>query len=357
MTSKKICYLIFNNSPSAIVRATTFKDEYLKYDFEPIYFNLFSKNLTAISTWLFVNKISLLALFFNKLNAIFEIIMSKYFLLLCQKYDAIIIIKYIKPDFLNKIKSKFRGKVLYDFDDAVWVDYIMGKDTFLKIIKTVDYVSCDNTFLLTYVKKYNSNSFILNGPTQVEKFTTSIKTRIDNKIVIGWVGSPDTLFYLYSIYDALEYIGEVYKNVVFRIVGAGFDLQKIPNFEKIKIEIVKFYDEKLMIKEVKNFDIGIFPLFQNDLSCGRGLLKAKIYMSASVASISSNIGTVSELVINSKNGFLCNNTNEWISNISKLIENPTLREEVANNGFLTVSENYSKNKCFIELKNNFLDFI
>jgi len=357
MTSKKICYLIFNNSPSSIVRGTTFKDEYLKYDFEPIFFHLYSKNLTSIATLLTVNKLTLLALIVNKLNALFELILSRYFLLTCEKYNALIIIKYIKPDFLMNIKIKFKGKVLYDFDDAVWVDYIMGEEVFKKITSNVDYVSCDNNFLLTKVKENNLNSFVLNGPTQIEKFTSYFKNRNDNKIVIGWVGSPDTLFYLYSVYDALEYIGEFYKNVVFRIVGTGFDKRKVPNFEKINIEIVKIYDEKLMIQEVKNFDIGIFPLFKNDLSCGRGLLKAKIYMSASVPSISSKIGTVSDLIINEKNGFLCSNTTEWIAYLSRLIENPTIRMEVGYNGFLSVNENYSKNNCFLELKTNFLDVI
>ena len=233
----------------------------------------------------------------------------------------------------------------------------MGEDTFKKIICNVDYVSCDNSFLLSKALTYNSNSFILNGPTQIEKFTSEIKTRNDNKFIIGWVGSPDTLFYLYSVYDALEKIGELYKNVVFRIIGTGYDDKRIPNFEKIKIEIVRIYDEKLMLQEVKNFDIGIFPLFKNDLSCGRGLLKAKIYMSASVASICSNIGTASEFIINEKNGFLCSNTAEWISSFSKLIDDTNLRMEIGNNGFLTVNDNYSKNKCFLQLKTNFLDFI
>ena len=357
MMSKKICYLIFNNSPSSIVRATTFKNEFLKYNLEPLYFNLFSKRLSILATWLFFNKLNFLAIIVNKLNAIYERIAFQYFLFICNNFDAIIIIKYIKPSFLLKLKLKSKAKLLYDFDDAVWVNYIMGEDTFRKIISNVDYVSCDNSFLLTKAIKYNYNSFILNGPTQIEKFTSQIKNRNDNKFVIGWVGSPDTLFYLYSVYDALEKIGELYTNIVFRIIGAGFDKKRIPDFEKINVEILKTYNEKQMIQEVKNFDIGIFPLFKNDLSCGRGLLKSKIYMSASVASITSNIGTASELIINGKNGFLCNTTQDWIANIITLVENPNLRNEIGQMGFLTVNQKYSKNSCFLELKSNFLDKI
>ena len=357
MQKKKISYLVFNNSPSSIVRATTFKDEFLKYNIEPLYFNLFSKDLSSLSNWLFFYKLNFLALIVNKLNAIFERLAFHYFLMICNKFDAIIIIKYIKPSFLLKLKAKTKAKLLYDFDDAVWVNYIMGEDTFKEIICNVDYVSCDNSFLLSKALKYNSNSFIVNGPTQIEKFTSEIKTRNDNKFIIGWVGSPDTLFYLYSVYDALEQVGELYKNVVFRIIGTGFDDKRIPNFEKINVEILKTYNEKQMIYEVKNFDIGIFPLFKNDLSCGRGLLKSKIYMSASVSTLTSNIGTASELIINGKNGFLCNSTEDWIRNICLLIENPILRKEIGEMGFMTVNQKYSKNSCFLELKTNFLDEI
>jgi glycosyltransferase involved in cell wall biosynthesis len=80
-------------------------------------------------------------------------------------------------------------------------------------------------------------------------------------------------------------------------------------------------------------------------------------MSASVSTLTSNIGTASELIINGKNGFLCNSTEDWIRNICLLIENPILRKEIGEMGFMTVNQKYSKNLCFLELKTNFLDKI
>lgn len=357
MDKKYICYLIFNDSPSSVVRATTFEEEYVSNNINPFFFKIYSHFLISLSKWATSKEIIILSLVINKLNALFEILKSKYFLRICNRYDALILIKYVKPEFLDKIKQKFKGKILYDFDDAVWVDYIMGLNKFEKIVSNVDYVSCDNRFLLDKSKVFNNNSFILNGPTQVEKFKAANKTRNDNKIVIGWVGSPDTLFYLYAAYDALEHIGSYYSDVVFRILGTGYDLKRVPNFEKIKVEYVYTYDEKIMISEVVNFDIGIFPLFMNDLSCGRGLLKAKIYMSASVPSICSNIGTAGDLILNDVNGYLCSDTKDWIFYLSKLIESQEKRIEIGRSGYKTVLEGYNKKSCFLELKNNFLDLL
>lgn len=357
MDKKNICYLIFNDSPSSVVRARTFEEEYVCNNFNAFFFKVYSYFWISLSKWATSKNITLLSFGFNKLNSLYEILKSKYFIRICNRYDALILVKYVKPEFLDKIKQRFKGKILYDFDDAVWVDYIMGLNKFEKIVSNVDYVSCDNRFLLDKAKVLNNKSFILNGPTQVEKFKTAKRTRDDHKVVIGWVGSPDTLFYLFAVYDALEHIGSKYNDVVFRIVGTGYDLKKVPNFEKMKVEYVSAYDEKIMISEVVNFDIGIFPLFVNDLSCGRGLLKAKIYMSASVPCICSNIGTSSDLIINDVNGYLGSDTKEWIFYLAKLIESRELRTEIGKSGFKTVLESYNKKSCFLELKTNFLDFV
>jgi glycosyltransferase involved in cell wall biosynthesis len=354
MKSKKICYLIFNNSPSSIVRGTTFQDEYLKYKFKPIYFNLYSKSLTSISNFLMAGNYFLLSSLFNKINSFYILVKSRYFLLICHNYDAIIVIKYIKPFFLNKIKLNFKGKILYDFDDAVWVNYIMGEDNFKKIISNVDYVSCDNNFLLTRAKEYNTNSFILNGPTQIEKFKLK-KKNSTNSVVLCWIGSPDTLFYLYCIYDVLEYIGARYPFVILKILGAGYDKKRVPNFEKIKTEFIPNYNESIMINELSNSDIGLFPMFNNELSKGRGLLKTTIYMSAGLPSITSRILDFSNIIIESVNGFTANSYSDWIQILEILINDETLRTNIGNNATNFISENYNKSTCFQQLHVNFLN--
>lgn len=353
MISKKICYLIFNNSPSSLVRGTTFQDEYLKNNLKPIYFNLYNKYLISAYNFFLSNNYFLLASLCNKLNSFYILLKSRHFLLICHNYDAIIIIKYIKPSFLTKIKLKFEGKILYDFDDAVWVNYIMGENNFKKILSNVDYVSCDNKYLLIRAKEFNANSFILNGPTQIEKFNLKKKNN-SNSVVLCWIGSPDTLFYLYGIYDVLEHIGTKYPFVKLKILGTGYDRKRIPNFEKIKTDCIEVYNETIMINELSNSDIGLFPMFNNELSKGRGLLKTLIYMSAGLPSITSGIMDYSNLIIESVNGFTANSNDDWIKKLDLLINNKGLRYKIGDNATKFVSDNYNKSICFEQLQKNFL---
>ena len=351
MTNKKICYLLFNNLPSSIVRARTFNDEYLKYEYTPIFYKFYSKRLYRIYSLIISYKF--LSKLFINLQSLFILIKINIFLKKCNSYDALIIIKYIKPKLLEKIKLKYKGKILYDFDDAVWLENIMGLDVFKKIINNVDYVSCDNNFLLEKAKKYNINSFILNGPAQVEKFISKNENN-KSSIILCWIGSPDTLFYLYVIYDALEFIGDKYPNVILKLLGTGHDKKRIPNFEKIKTIYLSEYDENIMIKELSNSDIGLFPMFNNDLSKGRGLLKTTIYMSAGLPSITSGILDFSNVIIESQNGFIANTTSEWIQKLELLIINDSLRSNIGKNAKEFIYNNYSKSFCFNQLKDNFL---
>ena len=350
---KKIAYLIFSPQPSSIVRAKTFKTEYEKNNYNVFFIDLYSTPLLNIANNFKKYNFFYFHFLFIKLNSFFREFKSFFFLLNCNKYDGIIIIKYIKLPFLIKIKKKFNGKTLYDFDDSVWIEQMLGKDEFKAILLNVDFVSCDNEYLLQSAAKFNKNVFILNGPTQIEKFNNFPKKK-SNKIVIGWIGGPDTLFYLYSIYDALEFIGEQFDNVVLRLVGVGVNKDLVPNFEKIKLETKSFYNETQMIDEVSGMDIGLFPMYKNQLSYGRGMLKAKIYMSGKVPVICTDLGIGNDVIINEINGFLCKNPAEWIAYLKILIENKDLRIKVGETGYKTILNNFTKENCFENIEKNFL---
>jgi glycosyltransferase involved in cell wall biosynthesis len=345
--NKRFLYLLSGNEPSTYVRALVYKDEYKKRGIHVDYFQLSSKFYSRqIKIFKFIYPIQLLFRVLNKLH-----FLSRQHILLrrAAKYDAIIAIKYIESKLLKQIKVRSKALIVYDFDDAVWLDMFFGEDEFSKKISSVDCVTSDNSHLANYASTYNKNSFIVNGPCQIEKFiekkTDRKSINIGQKVTLGWVGSPSTLFYLYNIYDALEYIGEKYSNVVLKLVGTGKERLLLPPFEKIKVVTIPTYDQNEMIKQVYSFDIGLYPLFLNELSLGRGSLKATIYMSGGIPLVCSAFGENKRIVTDGINGFLAKNTNEWVEKLSALIENSALRKEIGENGFRYAEDNYSIRKC------------
>ena len=224
-------------------------------------------------------------------------------------------------------------------------------------MRSVDYVSTDNRYLRSVAETHNINTFVVNGPCQVELFDEYFPEERTDKdtVVIGWIGSAETVFYLYAIYDALEEIGSSYSNVILRLVGTGYNKSLIPMFEKIRVETIPTYNQAEMIRHVKGFDIGIFSLFKNTLSLGRGFLKATIYMAGRVPVVCSAVGDNTKIIADGDNGFLANSTEEWVSKLGRLIEDPTLRKTMGSSGHQWAKAHFNIRSCYQQLKTNFLD--
>jgi glycosyltransferase involved in cell wall biosynthesis len=357
----KILYIISVsglNSPSTVVRAEIYKNSFHNDNiYSADYYYLFSKTLDKIIFLLkkkkYTKYFSAPFIFFNY----FIKILKKFWLFIkLDNYSAIIIIKYFDKNYLKKIKLNYSGKILFDFDDAIWTKEFGGDQPFIDILTIVDYVSCDNTYLLEESNKFCNNCFILNGPTKLNIFESYkfIKKENLNKIVIGWIGSPYTLFYLTEIVDVLDQLSQVYTGLEFRICGVGTDLTKIPKFKNTKLSILPFYNQDTMIDEISNFDIGVYPLDNSVISLGRGSLKATLYMSCAIPVVATALGNNCNIISNGQTGYLVNSKKEWFDVISNLITNSELRNTIGQNGYEYVKKEYSIDFCYNQLKNNFL---
>ena len=64
-------------------------------------------------------------------------------------------------------------------------------------------------------------------------------------------------------------------------------------------------------------------------------------MALGIPTVASNIGNVSSIIKNMKNGILVNTNDEWLEAFIKLIDNPNLRKKIGLAGRETVIKNYS----------------
>ena len=353
--SKKIAYYIFQSAPSEIVRAKVFAQEYERQGYSVKYFQLYSTIINSLKNNL-RNKIVVYLLSLIDIKIIFPI-KSLVVLHSASKFDGIILLKYVDPNFISKLKQRTKAKLLFDFDDAIWLEGFLGVEKFKKILGLVHFVSCDNSYLVEKSQVFNQHTFIVNGPAQFEFFNKGKKQRDNNHVIIGWIGSPSTLFYLYAIYDALEEIGSKAKNVKLIVVGTGKDKRLYPKFENLKVEFIESYNQAEMVDYVNSFDIGLYPLFNNQLSLGRGSLKATIYMAAGKPVVATSIGHNKILIQDGINGFLALPKEEWVAKLSELIINPSLREKMGIEGRKTIELNYSIEKCFAQLKQKYLEML
>ncbi len=127
---------------------------------------------------------------------------------------------------------------------------------------------------------------------------------------------------------------EIYKN-----------FGRLRNIQLEIIDWVSSVDPFAVPSLISGFDIGLYPLINNEYNLYKCSLKALEYMAMEVPVIASPVGE-NKIVINAgKDGFLASNTKEWEENISYLIENEAVRKRMAKLGRKKVEENYSTEIC------------
>ena len=315
----------------------------------PFFAKLFTNNSAAVAL---LKKTGIIH-FIHYLNSkIFRPINIFFILLFSKNYDIVYLQKIFSLKLVSKLRSGGHTRLVYDLNDGLWLPTwhdTTGGDI-ERILRSVDAITCDNPFGVAFAKTLNKNSYLVPDSPQVELFDEyRNKFKKGSNITIGWVGTPGTLFNLYSIWEPLESIFKRFENVHLRIVGGGNNLSLLPPFENVRYSVKPFYSQAEMIEEVFKMDIGLFPLFNVENSMAHGILKAEVYMSGEVAVIGSAVGQSTELINDGVNGMLASNNKEWEEKLERLISNIELRKNIARSGLETVRSNYTIESNFEKL--------
>lgn len=261
----------------------------------------------------------------------------------------------------KKLKDQ-KTKIIFDFDDALFHMRLPGRfvaySDIQKIISLCDAVTVGSHYLEDYAKKFNENVFLLPTPVDNELFKPyNEKIKDKNKIVIGWLGNGTDfqLRYLKILKKALSSLAKKYE-LKFRIVSAlSQNIKK--EFENEIYEVDFGFDEWVSLSEVpkaiSDFDIGVMPLIDEPFANGKCAMKALEYMAMGIPVVASSVGENKYAIKNNYNGFLAQNTDEWIKYIEKLILDTDLRNNMGLNGIKTIKEQYSLNV----ITNNFIKII
>jgi glycosyltransferase involved in cell wall biosynthesis len=237
------------------------------------------------------------------------------------------------------------SKIIFDYDDAIWLDLVSGHNRRFRFLKNPDktktiislskLVFAGNRFLADYALQYNKNVVIV--PTTID--TTAYQpayTVEKEKICIGWSGSFSTIAHFETCLDSLLAVKKKYGDrIYFKVIGDG-------NYSNNELGI-KGYEWKKdsEIQDLREIDIGIMPLPDDEWSKGKCGLKGLQYMALAIPTIMSPVGVNCEIIQDGHNGFLASATDEWIDKLSRLIESPELRLAMGEKGRHTVLSYYS----------------
>lgn len=248
------------------------------------------------------------------------------------------------PAWLEQLISKIGIKYIVDYDDAVFLNYeknfpnsIKGlmKNKIKHVMQSAEVVVAGNSYLAAYAEKSNAKKIII-IPTVVDtdRYKPIIKDEYDERVKIGWIGSPSTLPYLKTIIPIIEQISESYP-IVLQIVGA-----KMEYIGPLEIEFIP-WSESTEISVIQKFDIGVMPLEQNEWALGKCAYKLIQYMACGVASIGADYGANKDVITDSKSGYLAVDAKDWHEKLKLLISNKELQKSFGKEGRNVVEKSYS----------------
>ena len=235
---------------------------------------------------------------------------------------------------IDVLQQEFKKKFFMEIDDNIHYvpadhpayEQIKPGTQSLKIaekqLKLSDGVIVSTEYLKKVYIKYNKNIHVM--PNAIDFKLWKHKSRKNKKFVnIGYVGGQQHVRDLKILNKVIPSILDKYKNVRFIIWGGAPEI--IPEGPRV-IKYSTFAPVLDYPRELAklNYDIGLAPLVDNYLNRSKSCLRWLEYSALGIPTVASPIepfNRVSPI-------FTCQQSDEWITTLSHLIESPEVRETV-----------------------------
>lgn len=196
----------------------------------------------------------------------------------------------------------------------------------------------------TDLMKYTQYLSVDQKPITLEE----ARSRMEDKVVIGWGGSPTHLRDLEQATEAILKLCSENKNVLIVMMACCTETL-MKKLDPSQILLVKpspifMYPQVLSSME---WDIGICPIEDNVFNRSKSNLKYLEFSVNEFPCVCSNVENYASTVTHEVTGLLAENTTEsWYNNLKKLVESEDLRNEIAKNASKLVRDEYAIGKNY-----------
>lgn len=300
-----------------------------------------------------------------------------------KKFKVFVLHRTILTPNLSRLieRIKNQGKeIIFDTDDLVYdPEYLKHMDYYHKMtgfekkiyengiggeIISDPYVKvCTTTtsFLAEKLKEKGKKVMIVRNKFSnhefevTEKILNGGKKNNDGFIRVGYYSG--TLSHnkdFASVTDALTTIMERYKNV--KLVLAGpLDIENQLNQFKDRIETMPRVPRDQWYANIFKFDVNLAPLELDNPFCeAKSEIKFTEIGKMKIPTVAVRNRTFSEAIEDGADGFLADNTNEWVEKISRLIEDENLRRTMGERARQKVLCDYTNKNSHNEEYYNYL---
>lgn len=263
-------------------------------------------------------------------------------------HDALVIHReaaLIGPAIYERVLAWTGKPIIYDFDDAIWSPGQAWKNGWFSrlhftsktstLCKLASAVTTGNEYLASYARERNSSVSVIPSSIELADYPRVREPDITGKFVICWTGSNSTLVHFEHAREALEQLA-AHLPLLVKIICSKPPERPIAGAE---MRFVPWSPER-EAQEVGDCHVGIMPLPDNEVSRGKGGMKALQFMATGRPVVVSPVGVNTEIVKAGHNGFHASNTGEWVSTLERLAVDSHLRSRLGRNARKTVEAGY-----------------
>jgi len=255
--------------------------------------------------------------------------------------------------------ARAHGKpIVYEIDDLMWdmppdhpvyARYRDSRDGIVQAICAADWVTTTTATLADRLRMLNPNTAVLPNCIDLEVWpmrrdippTTKGEPETGGDLVIGYMGSgthgPD----LQMIEPALLQVLQTFRD---RVTLELFNemptsaLMALPNVRRL--DGTPNYADYVHRLAGRQWHIGIAPLRDTPFNRCKSALKYLEFGAIGVACVFSNIAPFREVVNHGETGLLASSTEDWVQHLSRLIDDASLRTQIASNAERDVHERW-----------------
>jgi glycosyltransferase involved in cell wall biosynthesis len=266
--------------------------------------------------------------------------------------DVVVLQKFLlDQEQMHRIREHSR-RLVYDIDDTIWHSpsgqphaWITRQRKLQQLRATAEL--CDLCIAANYII---ANDLDDAGARRIRVLPMALDEdhwfrhlRADERLTIGWTGSPGNLRYLDSIRAGLILAQSRHPEVRFCVHSGEF-----PELKGLDFDYLPFVPASEP-ETVSQFDIGLIPLPDEPFSRGKSPIKALQYFACGVAVIGQPVGATGELMLDEMNSLFIGPNRIWEDAICLLIENATLRRELAETGHRQFQHHHTTRQIFPRL--------
>jgi glycosyltransferase involved in cell wall biosynthesis len=250
-------------------------------------------------------------------------------------------------------------KLVMDIDDNLWSILpdnsaynvlkkgSSGLSIITMILNDVDYVTCTNNYLRNAIinnsyKRYDQVKVFPNY-IDLNLYKTRLPFKDTHEIVIGHFGSSTHYTSLGNedFVMAMDKLMHEYPNIKFITIGSFFGAYKEKWGQRYEysfgdMDVIKWIEK--MPDMLSDIDILVAPLNVNIYNRAKSSIKFLENSSYKKPGCWTKIRQYEEIVNDGVNGFLCGNSEEWYTNLKKLIDDKELRKKMGEEAFKTTEQ-------------------